>query len=49
MVRLNLHPILDPDHGHRRFGRDAIDVATEIDVEHGIANHDDVLAVRRGE
>jgi hypothetical protein len=34
-------------HRHRRFGRDALDVAAEIHVEHGVA-HDRHSATTRG-
>ncbi len=30
--------------GHRGFGRDAVGVAREVDVEHRVAHHDDALA-----
>ena len=34
-------PRVDRHHGHRRFGRDAVGVAREVDVEHRVADHDD--------
>ena len=40
-------PLADAHDGDRRLGRDALDVAAQVDVEHRVAEHRDATA-RRG-
>jgi hypothetical protein len=38
--------VTDPHHRHGGLGRDPLDIAAQVHIEHGIADHDDPAATR---